>query len=112
MRSAIDKMIRRYGAPMKLVCDGQETAIRAFLQETMSRSEGGSEWEAMPLGQIPGGVFVYIGPVTPEAKPGDALLYREKAYQLRRAQLVSVGDDPMYCWGICVERGDDGTWGS
>lgn len=111
METAIDKMIRRYGTPMTLVHDGGETAIRAFLQETESRSAGGAEWEVMPLGQVPKGVYVYIGPVTPEAVAGDDLLCRDKKYQLRRTQLVMVGENPMYCWGICVEKGGDAVWG-
>ncbi len=111
MEAAIGKMISRYGSPMKLVQNGMQFDIRAFLQETASRSEGGSQWDVMPLGEVPKGVYVYIGPVSPEALAGDDLLYREKTYQLRRTHLVAVGEEPLYCWGICVEKGGDGAWG-
>lgn len=112
MRGAMEQMIRRYGTAMVLVHDGQEQQIRAFLQETRSHSQENVRREISPLGEISRGMYVYIGPVTPEAAAGDLLLFRERIFELRRAESVMVGDHKAYCWGLCVEKGSDSQWGS
>ena len=105
-------MIRRYGTAMVLVHDGQEQPIRAFLQETRSRSQGYVRREFTPLGEIPRGMYVYIGPVIPEAVAGDLILHGQRIFEVRRAEPVTVGDEKAYCWGLCVTKGGDRQWGS
>lgn len=112
MLEAMDKMIRRYGTAMVLVHDGQEQPVRAFLQETRSRSLGNVRREFSPMGELPRGMHVYIGPVEPEAAVGDLIVYGQRIFQMRRAEPVMVGDDKAYCWGLCVEKGGDSQWGS
>lgn len=106
------KLIGQYGSPMVLIHDGQEHEIRAFLQETGSRSQENAQREFSPLGEVYKGLYVYIGPVTPEAAEGDTILYRERRFELRRAELITVGAETAYCWGLCVEKGGESTWGS
>lgn len=96
---------------MTLVHDDAQTAIHAFLQETRSKSESGAQREMMVLGEVPKGLYVYIGPVTPEAEAGDVLMRGDKSFLLRRTELVMVGEHPAYCWGICVKKGGDTAWG-
>ncbi len=112
MVNAVGKMIQQYGSPMQLVKDGETFSIRAFLQETKSKSRGSAERAFESLGEVPRDVYVYLGPVTPEAAVGDVLMYQEKTLELRRTELVTVGEKALYCWGLCVEKGGDSTWGS
>lgn len=112
MLGAMEKMIARYGTPMVLVQNGQERKIRAFLQETGSRSQENAQRAFSPLGEVPKGLYVYIGPVTPVAAAGDLLIFQQRIFELRRAETVMVGDQAAYCWGLCVQKGGDGTWGS
>lgn len=86
--------------------------IRAFLQETASRSRENTELEAGPLGRVPMGMFVYIGPAQPEAAVGDTLVFLDRCFELRRAEPVVVEGRKAYCWGLCVEKGSDTAWGS
>lgn len=112
MLRTMRKMIARYGTPMVLVQGGQEHPIRAFLQETGSRSQENAQREFSPLGEVYKGLYVYIGPVEPMAAAGDALILRRRRYELRRAEPVYVGGTVAYCWGLCVEKGGESTWGS
>lgn len=105
-------MLRQYGTPMILVQGGQETQIRAFLQETRSKSIHGTQREFIPLGEVPKGIYVYIGPVEPVAAAGDLIRHQGKLLELRRAEPVMVGETAAYCWGLCVEKGGDDQWGS
>ena len=54
---------------------------------------------------------MYIGPVEPAAEAGDTLSVDGKEYWLRRTELIRDGNGPVYCWGMCVEKGGEDTWG-
>lgn len=101
------KMIRSYGSTMTLVQDGEEIQIRAFLQDTHSKSQENARREFSPLGEVHRGLFVYIGPAQPLAAEGDEIRYQDRFFELRRAEPVMVGDEIAYCWGLCVEKGGE-----
>ena len=106
------KLLRLYGNDMQLHHGGQTFQIRAFLQDTRSRSKENAQREFTPLGQVFQGRYVYIGPVTPAAAEGDMLTFQGRRFELRRAEIVTVSGKAAYCWGLCVERGGESTWGS
>lgn len=111
MLRAMEKMILRYGSEMVLIHDGQETSIRAFLQETQSRSQENAQREFSPLGEVYKGLHVYIGPVLPGAVIGDQIVYQGRNFEMRRAEPVMVGNEKAYVWGLCVEKGGESQWG-
>ena len=111
MRQAIEQILTDYGSPLRLEQDGQVFSVRAFFQPVRSKSWQYLEGNYSPLGEIPRGQYVYLGPVAPEAKAGDSLTVGEKAYWLRRTELVRDQNGPVYCWGLCVEKGGEDTWG-
>lgn len=97
---------------MVLRQESGEHEIRAFLQATRSRSKDHATREMTPLGEVAKGQYIYIGPVEPMAQTGDELLWQSRIFEVRRAEPVMVGEDPAYCWGLCVEKGGESTWGS
>ena len=107
MQRALDKMIRRYGNAAVLVQDGQRNYIRAFLQETRSKSQENAQRDYSPLGEVCKSLFVYIGPASPMAAAGDRLEYQQRYFEVRRSAPVMVGNKILCCWGLCVERGAD-----
>ena len=46
------------------------------------------------------------------AKEGDTLSLGDRTYLLRRVEYYYFGNQPIYQWGICVEKGVNDTWGS
>jgi hypothetical protein len=64
-----------------------------------------------PLGDFSRGQYIYIGPAGIEVQEGDTLTLGEKAYTIRRAELYHYYAQPVYCWGLCVEKGSENTWG-
>ena len=88
-----------------------EYEIRAFFQPVRSKSWAYLDGEYSPLGEIPRGQYVYIGPVEPAAEAGDSLTVGNKGYWLRRTELIYDANGPVYCWGMCVEKGGEDTWG-
>lgn len=107
----IEKILLSYGSALQLQQEDGSHDIRAFFQPVRSKSWQYLEGNYAPLGEIPRGQYVYLGPVSPEAKAGDALLIGGKAYWLRRTELIRDGSGPVYCWGLCVEKGGEDTWG-
>ena len=43
-------------------------------------------------------------------KVGDVLHCNGKSYALRRVETILFRDTPLYCWGLCVERGETKQW--
>lgn len=107
----VGKILNTYGAAVTLRHGDEPYAIRAFFQPVRSKSWQYLEGDYSPLGEIPRGQYVYIGPVEPAAEAGDTLTVDGKDYWLRRTELVRDSGGPVYCWGMCVEKGGEDTWG-
>ncbi len=111
MKRQIEKLIRRWGTSLTLQRQGECYGLRGFLQHSNSKSLQNLQKEFSPLGQIPGGWYVYIGPARPEVMEGDVLILGEKSFRICRAEKVMLRDEPLYFWGLCMERGGEDTWG-
>ena len=111
MERMIGKILNTYGTAVTLCRGDREYEIRAFFQPVRSKSWSYLDGEYSPLGEIPRGQYVYIGPVEPAAEAGDTLTVGKKGYWLRRTELIYDADGLVYCWGMCVEKGGEDTWG-
>ncbi len=110
MGTVTARLIGRYGNDMTLVHNGQKRAIRAFLQNSRSKSRENARREMLPFGEADGGLFVYLGPAEPAAVRGDQLVWQGRQFVLRRAEPVTVENRVVYTWGLCVEKGGEGSW--
>ena len=111
MRQMVSKILRSYGSAVTLRKGGTAHEIRAFFQPVRSKSWQYLEGDYSPLGEIPRGQYVYIGPVEPAAEAGDSLTVAGKEYWIRRAEQILDSRGPVYCWGMCVEKGGEDDWG-
>ncbi len=111
MGQMVAKILKTYGMALTLCHGGQNYEIRAFFQPVRSKSWQYLEGNYSPLGEIPRGQYVYIGPVEPAAASGDTLSVGGKDYWLRRTELIRDANGPVYCWGMCVEKGGEDNWG-
>ena len=112
MRRMVDGILRQYGTSMTLEQGSGTVSVKGFFQPVRSKS-----WQSMvdlatPLGEFPREQHVYIGPAAVEVRDGDVLTVGEKSYFLRRVELYYYGDEALYTWGLCVEKGVNDTWGS
>ena len=104
-------IMERYGIPVTLCREEERWAVKAFFQPVRSKSWDYSDSNYSPLGEIPRGRYVYIGPTEPEAKAGDTIQVGEKTYLVRRSELIQDHRGPAYCWGLCLEKGGEDDWG-
>lgn len=105
-------ILRQHGTKMELNRSGDVVTVRGFFQPVRSKS-----WQSMvnqetPLGEVFRGQYIYIGPADVEVSEGDILTVGEKCYFLRRVEQYRYGDEAVYTWGMCVEKGVNDTWGS
>ena len=107
----VDKILRSYGMTIALRREDKCCTVLGFFQPVRSKSWQYLEGNYSPLGEVPRGQYVYIGPAEPAAMAGDTLTVGGKDYWLRRAELISDRDGAVYCWGMCVEKGGADTWG-
>ena len=109
MQQMIGNIMKTYGVSITRKAEG--VTYRGFFQPVRSKSWQYLEGNYSPLGEVPRGQYVYIGPVEPGAQAGDTLTVDGKNYWLRRAELIRAGNGPVYCWGMCVEKGGEDNWG-
>lgn len=111
MQQTVGRVLGKYGTQVRL-CRGEESwDVKAFFQPVRSKSWDYSDSDYSPLGEIPRGRYVYLGPLEPMAAAGDTVWVDGKAYLMRRSELVRDGSGPVYCWGLCLEKGGEDTWG-
>lgn len=107
MRLMVERLLARLGAELVLKQAGQETRLRGLIQHSRSKSLQNMRHDFTPIGRIPDGQYIYIGPAQPAAAAGDELVLGDKTYILRRVERVWFRDMPIYSWGLCVQKGVD-----
>lgn len=112
MRKMAEGIFRQYGTAMTLTNGTGEQKIRGFFQPVRSKSWQSMVSAATPLGEIPRGQYVYIGPAGVAVEIGDQLEVGGRTYLFRRVEPYYYGDEAVYIWGLCVEKGVNDTWGS
>ena len=101
----------RHGTDLTIVSGEETRTVRGFFRAVNSKSWQSMESEATLLGEISRGQYVYMGPVAAEVKEGDTLILGERRYLFRRTERYYYGNQAVYQWGLCVERGVNDTWG-
>ena len=112
MLQTIGNILRVYGTDMVLTSGETSRTIRGFFRAVNSKSWQSMESEANLLGEITRGQYAYIGPADGGVKEGDTISLGEKNYLFRRVELYYFGNQAIYQWGLCVEKGVNDTWGS
>jgi hypothetical protein len=112
MKRMVNTILRQYGTDIRISGTGGERTVKGFFQPVRSKS-----WQSMvnletPLGEVFRGQYIYIGPGDVEVCEGELLTLGEKHYFLRRVEKYYYGDQTVYTWGMCVEKGVNDTWGS
>ena len=112
MRSAVERIFAKYGTGLTIDSGEKSITVRGFFRAVNSKSWQSMESEASLLGEITRGQYVYMGPAEVTIGEGDTLRLGERAYVFRRVEPYYFGDEPIYQWGLCVEKGVNDTWGS
>lgn len=112
MRKTVEKIMDRYGTDMVLTSEGVSVTVRGFFRAVYSKSWQSVESEITFLGEVSRGQYAYMGPVSVEVFEGDTLELDGRNYLFRRVERYYFGNEPVYLWGLCVEKGVNDTWGS
>lgn len=111
MKQVISRILEKYGVSAVLEHGGEAVQLRIFFQPSMSKS-----WDSMnpivgPLGQLPGGQYLYIGPAEQEISQGDQVRVGDSDYIMRRTEVYLDRAGPVYRWALCVRKGGEDKWG-
>lgn len=110
MQQMLEKIFRCHGSTITVNRGAESWALQGFLQPVNSTAKQNMLAEASPLGTVPTGQYVFIGPAAPEILAGDMLTAQGEVYLLRRAEILWQGDTPLYQWGLCTKKGGVDTW--
>ena len=111
MQRMVSRILKQYGSAVTLQKSDGSYEVRAFFQPVRSKSWQYLEGNYSPLGEVPRGQYVYIGPANKVVAFGDTLEVGGKDYMVRRVEPVYYGENVAYYWGMCVEKGGEDTWG-
>ena len=112
MRKLVESVFQKYGTDMTVTSVDKEITVRGFFRAVNSKSWQSMESEATLLGEITRGQYAYIGPVDVAVREGDTVTLGEKTFLFRRVEPYYYGNEAIYNWGLCVEKGVNDTWGS
>ena len=112
MQRMIQDILQQYGTDLTLASGEQTSIVRGFFRAVNSKSWQSMESEATLLGEITRGQYTYIGPADGGVLEGDTLSLGERAYLVRRVEFYYFGNQAIYQWGLCVEKGVNDVWGS
>lgn len=110
MKTAIEAVMKAHGTDMVIVRGSTRTSVRGFFRAVNSKSWQSMESEATMLGEITRGQYAYLGPADIQVREGDTLLLGSRSYLLRRVEPYYYGNQVLYQWGLCVEKGVNDTW--
>ena len=86
MQRKIELILNTYGVSITRKEEG--ATYRGFFQPVRSKSWQYLEGNFSPLGEVPRGQYVYIGPREQEIAFGETLLVDKKEYMVRRVEPV------------------------
>ena len=112
MKQMVNTILRQYGTTIRITGSGGERTVKGFFQPVRSKSWQSIVNQETPLGEVYRGQYIYIGPGDEPVVEGELLSVNGKSYFLRRVEKYHYGDEPVYTWGMCVEKGVNDTWGS
>ena len=112
MRKLVSTILRQHGTAMTLSRSGETLTVRGFFQPVRSKSLQNLVPRETPLGMVSRGQYIYIGPADVAVSEGDTLTVGQQCYILRRVEIYRYGDEAVYTWGMCVEKGDSEIWGA
>ena len=109
MQHKIGLILDTYG--ISITRKEASVTYKGFFQPVRSKSWQYLEGNFSPLGEVPRGQYVYIGPADKAVAFGDTLEVGGKDYMVRRVEPVYYGEEVAYYWAMCVEKGGEDTWG-
>lgn len=111
MRETLEKLMHRWGTDMTVVGLQGETPVRGFFQAVNTKSWQSMESTLSPMGAVSRGQYVFLAPIGPVIQEGDTLRLGGRSYVFRRIEVYYFENQPVYQWGLCVEKGVNDTWG-
>lgn len=112
MKKTVQKVLEKYGTDMTIVSETGSKTVRGFFRAVNSQSWQSMESEATLLGEISRGQYALLTSAEEKLQEGDTVLLGGRSYLLRRQEWYYYGNQAIYQWGLCVEKGVNDTWGS
>lgn len=110
MTECLERVFESYGSTMSLSRQGKEISFRGFLRHFNPHTRENVEGRFSPLGEITRGRYVLLAPASTQLQEGDIVTLQNNSYMVRRTETVMLNDRQLYCWGLCVRRGEAEQW--
>ena len=105
MQKWMDRFLQRFGQPAVLYTPSSHMSVRVIFQSVNSRSWQNMQHIHEPLGRVPRGQYLCMLPAGTPASEKDSLILQGKEYEIRKLENMYWGDQVVYLWSLCVEKG-------
>ena len=112
MEKYVTRILEKYGSLLVLVRGQEQEGMTGFVYPVESLNWRNLEKEVSPLGEASRRQYGYLLPVGTPIREGDLLRGSGKMYRVRRTQVFVYRNEPIYQWGICVEKEANDAWGT
>lgn len=110
MEQTVNSLMRRYGQQVEVLCGGETTPARAFLQPITSQREGEQQYLPTPLGLRREDRFLYLGQPQVELRAGDSQVrWQGGLYEIQTAHPIYVGRGLSHWWAVLVPADKEGA---
>lgn len=112
MKRMVAGILSQYGSTARLIRDGTDTTVTGIFQPVQAKGWQNYTKELTPLGLAEKGQYLFIASGDELLQEGDCLEIGERQYLLRRTAQWYYGEEAIYSWALCVEKGGEDSWGS
>ncbi len=107
MQKLMKQALARYGVSAQVETKTGEEMAKVFFRSVKSEAQQNAQRVFSPLGEVPRGRYICILPAQPEPKAEGTLTVHGKQYLLRQIEPVTVAEEILCRWCLCVEKGSD-----
>ncbi len=106
-KQIFESVLERYGKPLCVKMGTQSHDVKAFLEPLRYQNKMYLDYENYDLGLHDNTCLLYIGPADPDISLDiDSAVISDggRAYMIKRADRMSIGEEPIYVRAVLVPR--------
>lgn len=115
LHESVKAILEKYGKDATVTMDAKSYAIHAIIQPLRYQNKMYLDYENYDLGLHDNTCLLFIGPAAPDftGKIADTVIAANgQKYMIKRADLMFLGNDPLYIRAVIIPRYRNGVYDS
>lgn len=107
IRKSVDRILEKAGADYTVVCDGEETSVKAIIQPMRYKNKLYIDMPRSELGFKDTECFLYLGSPSIDFTGKEMTTFikaNDRNFNVSRAERITIGDESVYIWAVLSPR--------